>query len=126
MNTCIYHIFNSLFDDLVLSSRQKCLKKLLIFLNNVVNITLNKLINKVENKMVNQLLDQAIKETAHLLPGEEFLVKDLFKGYEWKRYAIKDRLLLGTLFLNQVKGNPSLRLEVLDKTSSNQQRYKKK
>lgn len=49
---------------------------------------------------VNTLLDMAIKEADNLFDGEEFLVKDLFKGYEWNRIPRKDRLLLGTLFLN--------------------------
>ena len=49
---------------------------------------------------VNKLLDEAIKETENLHEGEVFLVKDLFKGYVWNRIPRKDRLLLGTLFLN--------------------------
>ncbi|MDI9540906.1 MAG: single-stranded DNA-binding protein, partial [Bacillota bacterium] len=51
--------------------------------------------------------------------------KDLFKGYVWNRIPRKDRLLLGTLFLNYVnkmEGN----IKAIEKTSSNQQRYKKK
>lgn len=73
---------------------------------------------------VNKLLDEAIKETENLNEGEMFLVKELFKGYIWNRIPRKDRLLLGTLFLNQVNklnGN----LKAIEKTSSNQQRYKK-
>lgn len=53
----------------------------------------------------NELLELAIKETDKVFVGEVFLVKDLFKGYEWNRIAIKDRLLLGTLFLNHVHKN---------------------
>lgn len=44
--------------------------------------------------------------------------------YVWNRIPRKDRLLLGTLFLNHVSkmnGN----LKAIEKTSSNQQRYKK-
>lgn len=76
--------------------------------------------------MVNNLLDNAIHEVNNLFSGEIFLVRDLFKGYEWSRYEIKDRLLLGTLFLNEVKSNTSLGIELLEKTSSNQQKYRKK
>ncbi|HHW38042.1 MAG TPA: single-stranded DNA-binding protein [Bacillales bacterium] len=71
---------------------------------------------------VNELLEEAIKETKNLNQGEVFLVKDLFKGYVWNRIPRKDRLLLGTLFLNRVSkmnGN----LKAIEKTSSNQQRY---
>ncbi|OQB13034.1 MAG: hypothetical protein BWY15_01998 [Firmicutes bacterium ADurb.Bin193] len=74
---------------------------------------------------VNELLEIAIKETENINEGEVFLVKDLFKGYIWNRILRKDRLLLGTLFLNQINkmnGN----ILAIEKTSSNQQRYKKK
>lgn len=71
---------------------------------------------------VNELLEEAIRETETLNEGEVFLVKDLFKGYVWNRILRKDRLLLGTLFLNQVsKMNGDLK--AIEKTSSNQQRY---
>ena len=53
---------------------------------------------------VNELLEEAIRETENLNDGEVFLVKDLFKGYVWNRIPRKDRLLLGTLFLNHVRG----------------------
>ncbi|MGC4019427.1 MAG: single-stranded DNA-binding protein [Muricomes sp.] len=73
---------------------------------------------------VNDLLEEAVKETENLMDGEVFLVKDLFKGYIWNRIAVKDRLLLGILFLNYVhKTNKDVL--VLEKTSSHQQRYKK-
>ena len=52
---------------------------------------------------VNDLLSKAINETARLNKGETFIVRDLFKGYEWNRISRGDRLLLGTLFLNYVK-----------------------
>lgn len=73
---------------------------------------------------VNELLEEAIKETENLEDGEIFLVKDLFKGYVWNRIQVKDRLLLGTLFLNYVhQGNSPLC--AVEKTSSHQQLYKK-
>ena len=49
---------------------------------------------------VNELLELAKNELVHLKYGEIFLVRDLFKGYEWNRISRSDRLLLGTLFLN--------------------------
>lgn len=75
---------------------------------------------------VNSLLEQAITETHNLMQGEVFLVKDLFKGYEWNRIMRKDRLLLGTLFLKYVNDNLNSNIEAVDKTSSNQQRYRVK
>lgn len=73
---------------------------------------------------VNELLEEAIKETEYLNEGEVFLVKDLFKGYAWNRIPRKDRLLLGTLFLNWVNKTED-NLRAIEKTSSNQQQYKK-
>lgn len=71
---------------------------------------------------VNFLLEIAIKETIDLKVNEIFLLRELFKGYEWNRIERKDRLLLGTLFLNYVKSeNPNIK--ILKKTSSGQQKY---
>lgn len=73
---------------------------------------------------VNMLLEKALEETENLSPGEVFLVKDLFRGYEWNRISRSERLLLGTLFLNFVKTHPK-RIDILEKTSSGQQKYAK-
>lgn len=75
---------------------------------------------------INTLLKQAILETTSLNSGETFLVKDLFKGYQWNRIPRNARLLLGTLFLNAVNTDHKLGIETFEKTSSNQQKYKKK
>ena len=74
---------------------------------------------------MNQLLKQAIEELKNLRSGEAFLVKELFKGYEWNRIDRAERLQLGTLFVNEVQNNPLLvgKVKKLDKTSSNQQKY---
>ncbi|MGB4627521.1 MAG: single-stranded DNA-binding protein [Erysipelotrichaceae bacterium] len=72
---------------------------------------------------VNILLEEAIKETLNLEKGETFLLKDLFKGYLWNRIPRKDRILLGTLFLNQVNKMDDKEIKAIEKTSSNQQRY---
>ena len=71
----------------------------------------------------NDLLAQAIEETKYLNTNEIFLVRDLFKGYEWNRISRSDRLLLGTLFLNYVHTSRTC-LEPIEKTSSGQQKYK--
>ena len=47
----------------------------------------------------NDLLTRAIDETKHLNHNEIFLVRDLFKGYEWNRISRSDRLLLLCLML---------------------------
>lgn len=71
----------------------------------------------------NVLLERAIVEVKQLNPNEIFLVKDLFKGYEWNRITHSDRLLLGTLFLNYVRTSGT-NVKPIEKTSSGQQKYK--
>ena len=71
---------------------------------------------------VNFLLEIAIKETINLKTNEVFLLRELFKGYEWNRIERKDRLLLGSLFLNYIKSENS-NIKILEKTSSGQQKY---
>lgn len=71
----------------------------------------------------NDLLARAIEETKHLQINEVFLLRDLFKGYEWNRISRSDRLLLGTLFLNYVHTSGT-NLEPIEKTSSGQQKYR--
>lgn len=73
---------------------------------------------------VNKMLIEAINETKNLNADEIFLVRDLFKGYKWNRIPHKDRLLLGILFLNHVN-NTNGDLQAIEKTPSNQQRYRK-
>lgn len=75
--------------------------------------------------MVSKLLDYAIEETKNLNNGEVFLVKDLFKGYEWNRIERHIRLRLGILFISYINANSELGVIPLEKTSSNQQKYKK-
>ncbi len=72
---------------------------------------------------VNELLDQAKTELSSLFSGEVFLLRDLFKGYEWNRISRSDRLLLGTLFLNIVKID-DVGVTPIEKTSSGQQKYR--
>lgn len=74
---------------------------------------------------VNEMLVEAINETKNLRIGETFLVRELFLGYKWNRIPHKDRLLIGILFLNHVNSNHGGALHAIEKTSSNQQRYRK-
>ena len=96
----------------------------IIDINNIVNAGDIKEVNDMFD--VNIALEQAILETKNLNKDEVFLVKDLFKGYEWNRIPRKSRLMLGTLFLNHVNSSNNNELEAIDKTSSNQQKYRKR
>ena len=71
----------------------------------------------------NELLEIAKEELKNIDSEEVFLVRDLFKGYEWNRISKSNRLLLGTLFLNYIKSTDGI--IPIEKTSSGLQRYKK-
>ena len=83
-------------------------------INNVVDKVIARGVCNMSD--VNKLLDEAIKETESLKEGEIFLVKDLFKGYIWNRVPRKDRILLGTLFLNQVNKMDGKGIKAIEKT----------
>ncbi len=72
---------------------------------------------------VNELLDITRSEMENLNTGEVFLLRDIFKGYEWNRILISDRLLLETLFLNfmRYENNGAI---VIEKTSSGHPNYR--
>ena len=71
---------------------------------------------------VSKFLNDAIKETGNLNQGEIFLLRDLFKGYEWNRISRSERLLLGTLFLNYYVNTSKGSIQAIEKTSSVQQK----
>ncbi len=75
---------------------------------------------------MNPLLKECLQQIQNLNSEEVFLVKDLFRGYEWNRIDRTARLNLGILFKNEVLQRPELGIEMLDKTSSDQQKYRKK
>lgn len=68
---------------------------------------------------VNELLDIAKVEISKLAPTQIFLLRDLYKGYEWNRISRSDRWLLGTLFLNYVK-SMDIGVVSIEKTTSSQ------
>lgn len=72
----------------------------------------------------NELLEIAKEELKNLNSKEIFLVRDLFKGYEWNRISRSNRLLLGALFINYIKST-DIGIVPIEKTSSGQQRYRK-
>jgi hypothetical protein len=74
----------------------------------------------------NQLFKAAVAEVQNLNQEETFIVKELFKGYLWNREKKNDRLRVGILFLNEVASGKLVGvIEVLDKTTAHQQKYRK-
>jgi len=73
---------------------------------------------------MNSLLKTSIDETGYVWEGETFLVKNLFKGYEWNRIPKGARFMLGSMFLSYI-GTHGCKVSVADKGASGQQRYQK-
>ena len=70
-------------------------------------------------QLVNEALDDV--ET-----GEEFIVKDLFRGFEWNRIPKSLRTKLGSMILVLSQGNNlSQNITAVRKTPQNQQIYVK-
>lgn len=68
-----------------------------------------------------------IKKEVDKVPSDTiFLLSDLFPGYIWKSISLANRIWLGSTFLSKVQENEFTSIEILEKTSSNKQKYKKK
>lgn len=78
------------------------------------------------NTPLTDLITYAQAEIQNLLVGEEFMVKDLFLGYEWNRIDKGNRTRLGSSFFTFAQGVGAAQITPLGKTPQNQQRYKKK
>ncbi len=61
-----------------------------------------------------------------LLPGEEFIVEDLFRPFEWKRLDLEIHEDLERLFFDYADNEGASIIEVLGETDSLQQLYRKR
>lgn len=57
--------------------------------------------------------------------GEEFIVKELFRGFEWNRIAKSSRTKLGGMFFSFAKNEGNNDILAIEKTAQNQQKYRK-
>ncbi len=130
---CVTLYLFAMFFEEPARSLQKIISELFISISAIViidwdvynNIDIIVLVNNLGGANmsdINALLEKAINETAKLCDGEDFLLRDLFKGYEWNRISRSNRLLLGTLFLNKINSE-NLDISASAKTSSGQQKY---
>ena len=72
------------------------------------------------------LLEEAVKQANNLNSGESFMVKELFRGFEWNRIDRGLRMNLGRAFLFEIEKDLTLNIDKLKKNSANQQIYIKK
>lgn len=75
---------------------------------------------------IDNLFGIAKKTLDELNSGEKFIVKDLFKGFEWNRIYIGHRTALGSKFFNFAKNDGCDMIDILGKSLQNQQIYSKK
>ena len=76
---------------------------------------------------LNELFESACLSADTIVqPGENFRVKDLFRGVEWSRIPKGFRTKLGGMFFAYVKGEAKNAFEPVGKTPQNQQIYVKK
>ena len=78
-----------------------------------------------ENTTLNELFLIVKLTLNELNPGEEFIVKDLFKGFQWNRISKGNRTRLGSMVFNFANNEGSDIIEILGKTPQNLQIYKK-
>ena len=72
-----------------------------------------------------ELYDYAILSAKDVASGEVFIVRDLFRGFEWNRIPKGMRIKLGSMFFAYAQGAASNEFAILDKTPQNQQKYRK-
>lgn len=76
---------------------------------------------------LNELFDAACASANSIVQtGENFRVKDLFRGVEWSRIPKGLRTKLGSMFFAYVNGEAKNMFDAVGKTPQNQQIYLKK
>ena len=73
------------------------------------------------NTSVEHLFYESVNTLSYLHPGEIFTVKQLFRGFDWKRITTGNRIKLGSMFFNYANNNGSSIIKPLGKTPQNQQ-----
>lgn len=79
-----------------------------------------------QDTSLSDLLLAAQDNLRDVAPGEVVTVRDLFRGFEWKRLKPPVPSQLGTLFFAYAKAEGKEIVEVGPKNKQNQQQYIKK
>ena len=77
------------------------------------------------NTTLSELFDIVVSTLREVESGETFIVKELFRGFEWNRIPKSYRTKLGSMVLVYANGEGSGIIEPTTKTPQNQQIYKK-
>lgn len=76
-----------------------------------------------EKELLVRIYKEAISTLQYVDKGEVFIVKDLFKGYQWNRIPKGLRTKLGSLFILYAEKEGRTIIKAIDKTPQNQQKY---
>ncbi|WMJ22898.1 DUF1413 domain-containing protein [Paludicola sp. MB14-C6] len=77
------------------------------------------------NTDLQTLLTYALTYLTDVETDETFIVKDLFRGFEWHRIFVGNRTKLGSMFFTYAQNQGAHLMTPLGKTPQNQQIYKK-
>jgi hypothetical protein len=78
-----------------------------------------------EQTTLNELFELAKASTNDVASNEIFIVKDLFRGFEWNRISKGNRTKLGSMYFSYAQNEGKHDILPLGKTPQNQQQYKK-
>jgi hypothetical protein len=79
-----------------------------------------------EQTTLDELFDLAKASTNDVVSDEIFIVKDLFRGFEWNRIHKGNRTKLGSMYFAYAKNEGKNEIDPLGKTPQNQQMYQKR
>lgn len=83
--------------------------------------------NVDSNTSLNELMEYAKNSLQDVKHSDgEFVVRDLFRGYEWNRIGRGNRTKLGSMFMSFAQHEGATIIEATEKTLQNQQKYKLK
>lgn len=69
------------------------------------------------------LLNEAIQQLNNMDIGDEFLIRDLYRGIKWRKIPKDLRIQIGKLFFNYAESNKD-KIEIMSKTTANHQQYR--
>lgn len=79
-----------------------------------------------ENTNLLELYNLSLASLSDVDSGENFMVRDLFRGFEWNRIPKGFRTKLGIMFFAYATEKGAKKIEALGKTAQNQQLYRKR
>lgn len=78
-----------------------------------------------EDTSLKELFNEAVATLNEInFEDKEFVVRDLFRGFEWNRIPKGTRTKLGSMFFEYAKSPSNSLITPLGKTAQNQQLYK--